>query len=196
MKLTDYCILFGMLLMGLFFVDDMKINVIKEIQMSQIMLNNNMDEIVVDGLYAGFIGVDADGIKKVNLDVAATHIFDEMSVLFYGKSGMRSMVEKYVKVLIYVDESGYFLYDKGTWQDKVFFEETASHSERIESISGLIEDELGNIPLIAYNAGESYKNTIDDNTLIIVYCGYNFITNEFVYKNTYMSAACIKENND
>lgn len=193
MKLTDFCILFAVLMIGLFAVNDLKIKLINETQKSQIMLNNNMDEIVVDGLNAGFVGVSDSGAKKVDLDVVSRQVFEEMSVLFYGKTNMKNMVEKWVKSFIYVSEDGYYIYENGKWSEKNVFEYEMSHSDRVEIISEIIEKATGEIPLISYNDGESYKNTIDDNTLIIVYCGYNFYSNEFVYKNTYMSAACIKE---
>ncbi len=193
MKLTDFCILFAVLMIGLFAVNDLKIKLINETQKSQIMLNNNMDEIVVDGLNTGFVGVSDSGAKKVDLDVVSRQVFEEMSVLFYGKTNMKNMVEKWVKSFIYVSEDGYYIYENGKWSEKNVFEYEMSHSDRVEIISEIIEKSTGEIPLISYNDGESYKNTIDDNTLIIVYCGYNFYSNEFVYKNTYMSAACIKE---
>ncbi len=191
MKLTDFCILFGAIVFGLFVYNDLRIKAVNETQISQMLLNVNMDEIVVDGLQAGFEGVDENGTKEVNLQTVSNHVFEEMSVLFYGKSNMREMVEKYIMGFIYIDESGYYIYDKGKWQEKVCFED-ASHSERVDIISNIIESRTGEIPLFAYNDGESYKNTIDDNTLIIVYCGYNFMTSEFVYKNSYLSAATIK----
>lgn len=193
MKLTDYCILFATILFGLFVINDLKIKMINENQMGQIMLNNNMDEIVVDGLNAGFIGIEKDNGKKVNLDMVASQIFQEMSILFFGKNDMRNMVEKYVKTMIYIDDDGYFLYKDGKWLEKQEFAYNMSHSDKIEEISIIIEEATKEVALLAYNDGESYKNTIDDNTLIIVYCGYNFMTNEFTYKNTYLSAACIKE---
>lgn len=193
MKLTDFCILFGTLLIGLFVINDLKIKLINETQISQMMLNKNMDEIVVDGLNAGFAGVSEDGLKKVDLDVATRQIFEEMSVLFYGKPNMRNMVEKWVMVCVYVSEDGYYLYEDGSWTEKLVFEYEMSHSDRVEVISEIIKKATGEIPLLSYNDGESYKNTIDDNTLIIVYCGYDFNSCEFVYKNSYISAASIKE---
>lgn len=191
MKLTDFCILFGMILIGLFISNDLKLKAINETLISEMLLNKNMDEIVVDGLYAGFTGVDSEDKVVVDLDVSSNHIFEEMSVLFYGKNGMESMAEKYVKGLIYVDESGYFIYDEGRWLEKIEFDKEISHSDKVEIISNIIEERTGELPLLSYNDGESYKNTIDDNTLLIVYCGYNFMTNEFVYKNCYLSAASI-----
>lgn len=177
MKLTDFCILFAVLMIGLFAVNDLKIKLINETQKSQIMLNNNMDEIVVDGLNAGFVGVSGSGAKKVDLDVVSRQVFEEMSVLFYGKTNMKNMVEKWVKSFIYVSEDGYYIYENGKWSEKNVFEYEMSHSDRVEIISEIIEKSTGEIPLISYNDGESYKNTIDDNTLIIVYCGYNFYSN-------------------
>lgn len=192
MKLTEYCIIFGVLLIGIFMHNDLKIKAVNETQMSQILLNKNMDEIVVDALEAGFTGIDENELKKVDLDIVSDHLFEEMSILFYTGSNMRSLVEKYVKGLIYIDDTGYYLYDKGEWQKKILFEADASHSDRVELVSKIIEERTKEVPLLSYNDGESYKNTIDDNTLIIVYCGYNFMTGEFVYKNSYLSAARIK----
>lgn len=193
MKLTDYCILFGMILMILFLHNDLKMKAVNETQISEMLLNKNMDEIVVDGLSAGFEGEDANGHVKVNLEAASNRISEELSLLFYGKNDMKDLAWKYVKGLIYVAEDGYYVYDKGKWLDKVGFEEKLSHSERVELVSKIIEERTGEISLLSYNDGENYKNTIDDNTLIIVYCGYNFMTSEIVYKQSFISAACVKE---
>ncbi len=191
MKLTDFCILFGMILIGLFISNDLKLKMVHETMISELILDKNMDEIVVDGLDVGFVGVDAEDNVVVDLNVVSKHIFEEMSILFYGKNNMREMVEKYIKGLIFVDQNGYYIYDAGQWSEKQIFDSELSHSDKVEQISKIIEERTGEIPLLSYNDGESYKNTIDDNTLIIVYCGYNFKTCEFVYKNCYLSAACI-----
>ncbi len=191
MKLTDFCILFGMILVGLFISNDLKLKAVNETMISEMLLNKNMDEIVVDGLDAGFTGIDADDEPIVDLDVATNHIFEEMSLLFYGKNDMEGMAKKYVKGLIFVDKNGYSVYEEGQWSREREFDSEMSHSDRIELITRAIEEKAGEVTLISYNDGESYKNTIDDNTLIIVYCGYNFMTNEFVYKNCYLSAASI-----
>lgn len=192
MKLTDYCIIFGVLLIGIFVHNDLKIKAVNGTQISQILLNKNMDEIVVDALEAGFTGIDENEYKKVDLNTVSEHLFKEMSILFYSSDNMRSLVEKYVKALIYIDETGYYLYDKGEWQEKILFDINSFHSDRVEIVSKIIEERTKEVPLLPYNAGESYKNTINDNTLVIVYCGYNFMTDKFVYKNSYLSAACIK----
>lgn len=175
--------------MALFMHNDLKLKAVNETQISEMLLNKNMDEIVVDGLSAG---ID-NGQVEVDLEAVSNRIFEEISLLFYGKNNMEELVLKYAKGLIYVAEDGYYVYDKGKWLDKVEFDENLSHSERVEVVSKLIEEKTGEISLLPYNDGESYKNTIDDNTLIIVYCGYNFMTSEFVYKQSFISAACIKE---
>ncbi len=193
MKLTDFCILFGILLIGIFISNDMKLNVMNKALTSQILLNKNMDEIIVDGLNAGFTGVDENDNLNVDLEAASSRIFEELSILFYGKNDMTAMAKKYVKCLIYVDENGYFTYDAGCWSDKMAFSHDATHSDKVEIVSKLIEESTDAVSLISYNDGENYKNTIDDNTMIIVYCGYDFMTSEFVYKKSYISAACIKE---
>ena len=192
MKLTDYCILFGVILMSLFVYNELKLQAVNETQVSQMLLNINMDEIVVDGLNAGFVGVNAMGDKLVDLNAASECIFKEMSVLLYGKNDMQSMAQKYVKALIYVEENGYYIYENGVWSEKISFNEESTHSERVEIVSKLIEEKVGAVSLIAYNDGESYKNTIGDNTLIIAYLGYNFMTSECTYTNSYLSAASIK----
>lgn len=192
MKLTDFCILFGLILMGIFVGNDLKIRLANEVQNSQIILNNNMDEIVVDGLRAGFVGIDKDDRKKIDLELVSNRVFEEMSLFLYQKNNMESMLQEYVKAFIYVGEEGYYVYEDGRWSEEIIFENGVEHSERVEIISNIILNKVGEVPLISYNEGESYKNTIGDNTLIIAYCGYNFMTNEFVYKNSYLSAATIE----
>ncbi len=192
MKLTDFSILFGVLLFCIFVGNDLKIRLAEETLNSTLILNNNMDEIVVDGLRQGFTGVDKNDKKRVDLYAASERIFEEMSILFYGSKDMKTLVYEYVKAFIYVEEDGYFLYEKGKWSDKIAFEEGMEHSMKVEVISDIISNRTNEVPLISYNDGENYKNTIDDNTLIIAYCGYNFMTGKFVYKNSYLSAATIK----
>ncbi len=192
MKLTDFCIIFGAILMCLFGYNEVKLKVINETQISKMLLNINMDEIVVDGLRAGFEGVSSDGEKIVDLNAASDRIFNEISLLFYGKGNMREMAEKYVDIMLYTDTEGYYLYDLGKWNEKVMFDEECTHSERVEIISKLIEESTGQKTFLAYNDGENYKNTIGDNTMIIAYYGYNFMTSEFVYNNSFLSAADIK----
>lgn len=192
MKLIDYSIVFGLILMAFFTINDVKIKALNENQMNQIILNNNMDEIVVDGLNAGFLGLKENGEYEVDLKIMSNTIFEEMSLLFYESIDMKSLVWEYINVLLYVEDDGYYTFADGVWSEKEYFE-TESHSEKVEIISNLIDESTKGMYLPAYNDGETYKNTIDDNTLIIVYCGYNFKSSKLDLKTGYMSAACIKE---
>ncbi|MBP3338208.1 MAG: hypothetical protein J6L69_02240 [Lachnospiraceae bacterium] len=192
MKLIDYSIVFGLILMAFFTINDVKIKALNENQMNQIILNNNMDEIVVDGLNAGFLGLKENGEYEVDLKIMSNTIFEEMSLLFYESIDMKSLVWEYINVLLYVEDDGYYTFVDGVWSEKEYFE-TESHSEKVEIISNLIDESTKGMYLPAYNDGETYKNTIDDNTLIIVYCGYNFKSSKLDLKTGYMSAACIKE---
>jgi len=192
MKLIDYSIVFGLILMAFFTINDVKIKALNENQMNQIILNNNMDEIVVDGLNAGFLGLKENGEYEVDLKIMSNTIFEEMSLLFYESIDMKSLVWEYINVLLYVEDDGYYTFADGVWSEKEYFE-TESHSEKVEIISNIIDESTKGMYLPAYNDGENYKNTIDDNTLIIVYCGYNFKSSKLDLKTGYMSAACIKE---
>lgn len=190
MKLTDYCILFGVMLMGIFVVNDVRINMLFETQMTKLQLNKNMDEIVVDGLTMGLIESEYN-VRNIDLNNISDFIFSEMSVLFYGKKGMRSLLEHNIKSMIYVGKDGYYVYSNGNWSDIDLFDEP-EHGSVIEEISDVIKEKTGKEVLLSYNDGESYANTIEPNSLIVIYDGIEGVYGSVSYDKCFISAAKIK----
>lgn len=185
MKLTDYCIVFGVILIGLFFTNDLRIRFMQDTLMTQVQLNNNIDGAVMDGLNAGFIGVSADSSKTVNLDNVSNYIFEEMSVMLYGRTGMGDMLENYVKVMLYMERDGYYMYDSGSWSDKILYA-NKEHELMVEEILTVIREKTGSEALVPYNYGENYRNTFSENSLILVYSANN---------KSFMSVAMLKKQN-
>lgn len=178
MKITDYCIIFG--ITALCFI-----TVISEkgrLTYNKMYINNRynviMDNGVENALRASYESVDNSGNPVVNLDTASDYLLDEVSVMFDGNKILEDYYYDRIALIIYTDDRGYYQYDKVRgWSGVKLYSDGSdtSHQDKISELLTFVEKEYNIILSVPYNDGENYENSIDDYSLIAIYEGYDGI---------------------
>ena len=163
MKLTDIAIVFQLFFICLITVLHIRSLSLYANSFANIMYDNVMDGIVEDSLRAGYKTVDTEGKPLVMLE--------DIRKCFLAETSLYNVWAEYL--LLYVDIDGFVVWNpaiSNVWEDKIFFSEAekTSHEQKIYEITEYMRLKWGFVLSIPYNGGESFKNTIEDYTLIAI----------------------------
>lgn len=143
------------------------------------MYNSCIDNIVIDALEAGFCAIDENGNPIVNKDIMIKCFENELSVLLSDTNCLAAIGTNYC-ILIFVVQDGYYIYQNYLWSDKISFLKTA-HDEKVLELEEAIREKYNIELMFASNDGETFKNSIKENSFIAIYSGKtaDFDNNEY-----------------
>lgn len=195
LKITDLSIVFSIVAMCFVVIINFKGNIMYESIRINSRYNVIMDNAVEDALRAGYENVNLLGKPVVNKENAVTFLFKEISIMINGTLKLEDYYSDLIKVLIYTEEDGFYFYDRTNgWSNKCFYlkKEETLHQDKVNQILEFIEDNYNIIMSIPINDGESYENTIDNYSLLLVYRGYDYFIDDTNYNSYCFSAAKVK----
>lgn len=182
MRLNDFAMIFLIIFFSFNKNYDLKAGVLYNDMQSEIIINNIMDNIVMDVLDSSMKteGADKNTILK-NMDFEMKYMIN------------KSISSDFLKMLIFIENDGYYVMtnNNNEFSEKIFFKEESikDHSKKVQEIISYIEKEKEFICYMPTNYGETFKNTIGDNSLICIYTKVNFIIDGITYENYSVSGA-------
>lgn len=172
MKLTDFAIIFAIILTGVMYTMEVNNYNIKTRLISNQEINLIMDESIVDSLDTAFGEVDSEGNPVVELNKLSGSLLSFMSLGLSGNDNaqIRQIIEGRIMFIIYTGENGFYCYKEGKWSDIILYNEE-SHESQIIQIESYIDNIMNKkyISMIPYNDGEDYKNSIHKYSAIAFY---------------------------
>ena len=163
MKITDYAILFMIILLSLCFIYEFKDNIAFRNAIYGEEVNRAVDNAVVKALEQGYISGSKKTIGFEMQKVSNTFI-ETASYLLYGNVNDYSnvIIESRIVSFILVDNDGYYSYSNGKWSEKNIFSSDL-HERKVYEIEERIQQDMDNEiyrVLFPKNSGEIFAQTI------------------------------------
>lgn len=179
MKFIDFVLVFSAFLLCVITKSHINNQLIYDNYRFNEMYNSCIDNIVIDALEAGFCAIDENGNPIVNKDIMIKCFENELSVLLSDTNCLAAIGTNYC-ILIFVVQDGYYIYQNYLWSDKISFLKTA-HDEKVLELEEAIREKYNIELMFASNDGETFKNSIKENSFIAIYSGKtaDFDNNEY-----------------
>lgn len=163
MKLTDFAIIAQTFFICILVVVHVKADIAHNIMINRVMYNNVMDNITEDSLAMGFVGVDSNGLPRVNLN-AICNYYSMQADMHVGNSKHLLFYVDYDGVTFCLSSEGY------EWGDKVYFTDKGNipHEEKVAELIKIVGDKYGIDITLPYNDGEKWCNSIDEYMLLSI----------------------------
>lgn len=193
MKLTDFAIIFSILLLTVIVTIEIKMNMMVEVNNHKFTLNNIVDQAVTDSLAKNYKEIDNSGKPIININSIFNDFMDEVNYILYGTHENMSIQEANIPVFIVCDTEGYWIHtDKWTKKKKYF---SNNHTERISQLSKdmiKVVEQYGISVDIPLNDGEAWCQTFADYGAYAIYCNDSNKLMNKEYRIFSFSGAAIK----
>ncbi len=197
MKLSDFAIVFSVIALCIFTIVSIKNELLYKNIIENARYNIIFDNAVEDALRAGFKDIDSKGRPIIDKEDVANYLFKEISMSFDSNTFMEEYYKNVVKVIIITSDEGFFCYDflENSFGEQIKYSNGSEtkHENKIDQILSYIEENYGILQNIPYNYGEDDINTIEDNSLLLVYKGYDNIIDGNNYNSYCFSGATIQK---
>lgn len=195
MKITDYCILFLIILLSFVTIYEFKDKMEFSYSLYGEEVNGIVDNATVEALKSG---ISSDNSKEsfVNLESVFDTFIQTTAYLMTGNNyeELRNRINDKVKIMLVVDKDGYYLHKDGIWKEKVYFSDSI-HENHVKEIEICIENEMIEDEykiLFPKNNGEISSQTISDFSLIVVFETRQYVYDGERYSNCILSGAKVK----
>ena len=196
MKLTDFCILFVVIVWCVFSNISFQNDLLQENIYGVTMYNHIMDCISEDALRWSLDFEDYRPIiDKNSLLYCITY---EIGSFYLGMNGCEEYLKEADKLVILTYPDGFYLAGNKKelkelkWSEKILYSQ-GRMTPAEQKVNEILEitDELYNIELLIPNTGSSSVNTVEDYQLLLVYQTYPFVFKGKEYKKLIFSGAKI-----
>lgn len=195
MKITDYAILFMTIIFSFIVIYFLKDSILFQKIIYSEEINRVVDNTTVKALndgYKGFIGND----DNIDVDLVIESFLRNMSYITYGVDSNynRNRITDCIVCLIIIMEDGYYIYEDGILGKKLSFK-NMEHEKKVMELEDVIEKSVHkhNYKIIfPKNNGENNSQTINSNSLLVI---YKTNTADFfgnIYAECIISGATIK----
>lgn len=196
MKITDFSIIFGMLFLCFYVMNEIGLQVISETSRSAMVLNNVMDEVVKDALEKGLDRQQSGEVPVLLRPVILETIRKESNFLL-GRRG-EDPLPAFIREIILLEGDGYYSVQQGNWSKKQNFK-TQEHAAKVYEISELLthrmnETSMGNYLLqIPFSQGDANSQTLPAYGILILGEDTVTIFQGETYERYFLSGAALKE---
>lgn len=172
MKITDYAILFMMIISSFVVVYFLKDSILFQTIIYNEEINRMVDNTTVNALGKGYKGIN-NVQEKIDVEVVVESFFEDMSYMMYGMDSKsnRNKISNNIVCLIVIDEDGYYVYKDGALDEKNFFVDVL-HEKRVAEVEKVIKDSIEKFDykiVFPKNDGEHNSQTIKLNSLLVIY---------------------------
>ncbi len=169
MKLTDFAILVGALLLSLTLIW----GVFYEVKSYEIIRHDRidelLDEVVTDALIRCFDDVDNEGLPIIDENNVVDEIVDEMSFIMYGDCLDNNIIylKNKLRLVMVREGDNVYVYECGKKTQELVL--TGSIDDKRKRVIELIEDVTGSNVYLPYNGGEEYAQALETYSLTIMF---------------------------
>lgn len=195
MKITDFSILFLVIMLSLCTIYEFKDQMTFNKSISDEEINKIVDNSVVKALDCGYVD-DIGDEKIIDLDTVWIVLKNTISNLLYGNISeyYTSKVNDNIVACILIEKNGYYTLIDEKWSDKNIFS-SSSHNGKVQEIEDVLEEKMDNYIyriLLPKNSGEIFAQTVSDYSILLVYKTQEFEYDKVRYSGCILSGAAIK----